>query len=67
MSSPFREGDILRRLTTIALAFALTLAGYPILLIDGRYLITGANSGGYTNAARLANHVIRKRLAERGW
>ena len=46
---------------------ALEAPAYPILLIDGRYLVTGALAGGYTNAARLANQVIRERLAERGW
>ena len=45
---------------------AFRAPAYPIILIDGRYLITGANSGGYTNAARLANHVIGQRLAIRG-
>ena len=44
---------------------AFRAPAYPIILIDGRYLITGANAGGYTNAARLANHVIGQRLAER--
>ena len=36
---------------------------YPIILIGGRYLITGANAGGYKNAAQLANHTIKKLLA----
>ena len=40
---------------------------YPIILVDGRYLVTGATAGGYTNAARITNHLIAEQLAARGW
>ena len=39
---------------------------YPIILIDGRYLVTGASAGGYKNAAQLANHTIKELLANHG-
>ena len=46
---------------------AFRAPAYPIVLIDGRYLVTGALAGSYTNAARIVNHVIRQQIAKRGW
>ena len=44
---------------------AFRAPAYPIFLIDGKYLITGALAGSYTNAARITNHIVQKLLAER--
>ena len=74
-----RSGEPARRAEAANHRFATLLAraekvapgafrapAYPIILIDGRYFITGASAGSYTNAARLTNRVLRERLAERG-
>ena len=44
---------------------ALRAPAYPIILIDGRYLITGALAGGYTAAARITNYTIQDLLKKR--
>ena len=46
---------------------AFQAPAYPIILVDGRHLVTGATAGRYTNAARITNHLIGRQLAERGW
>ena len=44
---------------------AFDAPAYPVILVDGRYLITGANAGSYAQAAKIANHTIQRLLAER--
>ena len=44
---------------------AFRAPAYPIILLDGRYLITGGLAGGYTQAAQIANHIIQRLIDER--
>ena len=44
---------------------AFEAPAYPIILIDGRYLVTGAAAGSYAQAARITIATIRRLLAER--
>ena len=44
---------------------AFQAPAYPVILIDGRYLVTGANAGSYAQAARIANATIHRLLPKR--
>ena len=44
---------------------AFEAPAYPIILIDGRYLVTGSTAGSYAGAAKIANTTIQRLLAER--
>ena len=55
--------DLLLERAEAKTADAFTDPAYPIILIDGRYLVTGAAAGGYTQAARITNATIKRLLA----
>ena len=57
--------DLLLERTQHIAPDAFQAPAYPIILIDGRYLITGANAGGYAQAAKIANATIQRLLPER--
>ena len=42
---------------------AFQAPAYPIILIDGRYLVTGGAAGSYAAAAKIANHTIHRLLS----
>ena len=55
--------DLLLKRTQAKAPNAFTDPAYPIILIDGRYLVTGAAAGGYAQAARITNATIKRLLS----
>ena len=56
--------DLLLERTQHIAPNAFQAPAYPVILIDGRYLVTGANAGGYAQAAKIANATIQRLLSE---